>query len=124
MRANEFIGESKGSEKLRKSAISSIPNAQLYPELSNSDPYNSYRFGMALAGAPDMDMNKDGPTAQGLLTIGYSPVCDEITNAAAKHFGIKHHGITTKKSTETDTVGTKSPVSNWMNPDKTKKKKK
>lgn len=124
MRASEFINENKGTEKLRKSAISSIPNAQIYPNLDNSNPYHSYRFGMAMAGAPDIDMQKEGPTGQQLVTVGYSSACDEITNSAAKHLGFAHHGITSKGSKETDNIGTTSPVANWMKPSKEKKKKK
>jgi hypothetical protein len=123
MRAREFIEESKGKEKLRKGATASIPGAKIYPELDNSSPYHAYRFGMALAGAPDIDMDKEGPTGQKMITISYSSACDEIVNAAAKHLGFKQNKLTPKGSSETDTVGTVSPVANWMKPTKKEKKK-
>jgi len=120
MRAREFIEESK----LRKSAVSSIPGAQQYPELDNSNPYHSYRFGVAMAGAPDFMADKDGPTGQHLVTIGYTSACDEITNAASKHLGFKSKKLTPKDSTEVDTTGKHSPVSNWLKPTKKEKSKK
>lgn len=120
MRASEFIRE----DKLRKGAIASIPGAHMYPDLDNSNPYHSYRFGVAMAGAPDYMMDKDGPSGQHMVTIGYSKACNDITQSTAKNLGFKRKELTTKGSNETDTVDTKSPVANWMNPPKEKKVKK
>jgi hypothetical protein len=124
MRANEFIQEGKGREPLRKGSIAGLPGARFYPDLDNSSPYHSYRFGMAMAGAPDIDMQKEGPTGQKMVTISYSDACDEIVDSAAGHLGFKHKKLTPKGSNETDNVGTMSPVANWMKPTKEKKDKK
>ena len=123
MRAREFIGEA-GKSTLRKSAVDSIPGARIYPELDNSSPYHSYRYGIALAGAPDIPMDKDGPTGQKLVTISYSKADDEIVDAASKQMGFKNNQLTPKGSTELDSAETASPVANWMNPPKEKKDKK
>ena len=120
MRASEFIRE----DKLRKGALASIPGAHMYPDLDNSSPYHSYRFGVAMAGAPEQGMDKDGPSGQHMVTIGYSSACDDITKSTAKKLGFKRKELTPKGSKETDTVGTMSPVANWMNPPKEKKAKK
>lgn len=109
--------------KLRKGAINAIPGAHIYPDLDNSNPYHSYRFGVAMAGMPEFPTDRDGPSGQHMVTIGYSKACDEITGAAAKHLGFSRNTLTPKGSKETDTVGKMSPVANWMKPEKKKKKK-
>ena len=117
MRASEFIKEGK----LRKGAVASIPNAHIYPDLDNSSPYHAYRFGVAMAGAPDYIMDKDGPSGQHMVTIGYSKACNDITQSTAKKLGFKRKGLTSAGSNETDTVGTVSPVANWQNSPQNKK---
>jgi len=123
MRIRDLLDESAGREPLRKGAIAGLPGARYYPELDNSSPYHSYRFGMALAGAPDIDMEKEGPTGQKMVTISYTDACDEIIDSAATHLGFKHKKLTPKGSNELDTTGTISPVANWMKPTKKDKKK-
>lgn len=116
--------EGGGREPLRKGSIAGLPGARYFPELDNSSPYHSYRFGMALAGSPDVEMQKEGPTGQKMVTISYTSACDDIINAAADHLGFKHENLTPSGSDELDTIGTVSPVANWMNPPKEKKDKK
>lgn len=111
MRAKEFIVEKK--EKLNPIASSAIPNALVYPELDNSSPYHSYRFGVALAGMPDYSMDLDGPTEQKLVSIGYSSADDEILASTAKRLGFKSIAVSTKKSEELPDTRTQSLVPQW-----------
>lgn len=111
MRAREFITEKR--EHFDASAERAIPNAQAYPALDNSNPYHSYRFGVALAGMPDHPMDLDGPTQQKLVTIGYSDADNEIINATQKHLGFKSVLVSTKRSEELPDTFTQSPVAKW-----------
>jgi len=115
MRANEFIKE----ESMRKSAVASVPGMRVHPGLDNSSPYAPWRFGIALAGSPDFDMDKEGPTGQKLVTVAYSDADADIIKATEKFMGAKGNDITTAGSKELDSINTVSPVSAWNN----KKKK-
>lgn len=108
MRAKEFILE---SSKLRRSAESAIPDAHLYPTLDNSSPYNSYRYGIALAGSPNDPMDRKGPMQSKLVTVAYTDGDAEIINKANKIMGVKNKVLTSKTSHESSTVDrNNSPV--------------
>jgi len=111
MRAKEFIRETK--TPLAASAIDAIPNATQFPDLDNSSPYHSYRFGIALAGMPDYPMPLDGPTQQKLVTVGYTDADNEIIKATGKHLGFRGIVLTSKKSKELPDTNTVSPVAQW-----------
>lgn len=106
MKINEIVTESQ----LRKSASASIPGAKKWNGLDNSSPYHAFRFGIALAGAPDKEMPLDGPFGQKLLTIGYSDADNEIIKATADMFGFDAEQLTPEGSTESDSVNNTSPV--------------
>jgi hypothetical protein len=108
MRASEFVTEDS-KKKIDASAISAIPGARIWPELDNSSPYAAYRFGVALAGAPDETMKKYGPVKQNMITLGYSDADDEITKAAGKTIGVKSRQFTPRGSSEND-VSSVSPI--------------
>lgn len=107
MRIKEFIIE---ADKLRRSAEAAIPDAHFYPALDNSSPYASYRYGIALAGSPDHLMDKNGPTQSKMVTAAYTEGDAEIINKANKSMGVKGKALTSKKSQESSTVDTGSPV--------------
>ena len=120
MRANEFIKEGK----LAKSSRAAAPKLRRHDSLDNSSPYSPWRFGVALAGMPDYPMDREGPTGQKLVTMSYSKADEEIVAATEKAMGATGVDVTSSGSHETDTVGTVSPVANWMKPTKEKKAKK
>lgn len=110
MRASEFISE-QITKKLTKSAKSAIKNGRVWPALDNSNPYHSYRFGVAMASSPDKaSMKVDGPTGSKLVTLGYTDADDEIVDNAARCFGIAGENFSTKPSEEMNTVNKTSPV--------------
>ena len=113
MRAREFVNEAvdyAGAKGLTHSAVTTIPNAFLYPELDNSSGYKAYRFGVALAGMPDIDMPKEGPTGLKMVTISYTPAEEEILQKTAKYFGTPRVRLTPEGSEEPNYVNQVSPV--------------
>lgn len=104
-----------GVQKLDKSAASSIKGALTTPEANNNagDAYKSYRFGLALAGAPDFPTKTTNDIGGDPLLTTYSDAeCEMVKYAAkqAKVGRIKH--ITSNKSVEKEGTNTKSAVAN------------
>jgi hypothetical protein len=107
MKIKEIVVEAK----INKDAHGATPDMQTWPELDNNNsPYAAYRFGVAMAGAPDMKTDKRGPIGGRFTTIGYTDADDEILKAAAKEMGVSAEKETTPGSTERDDVNTASPV--------------
>ena len=107
MKINEIITEGD----IRTGAKNALSNLQSFPHLdNNANPYLAYRFGIELAGSPDVDTDQRGGTGSEFVTIGYSDADDEIIAHAAKKFGLarKTHGG--KGSVELDKVNKTSPV--------------
>lgn len=113
MRAKEFITE-KAEKPLRKSARQSIPGLHKNTTLDNNNhPYWAYRFGIALAGAPDNEdgMYPEGPLGSSFITVDYSDGDAEIRKAAEKRMGVSSRDMTGRGSEEMrDVVNTVSPV--------------
>jgi hypothetical protein len=124
MRAKEFISEAKfGSaadvpanpKKLAKSQYSAIKGAISMPDISmtkqGGSPYTQWRFGIAMAGAPDFPTDPAGAFAGDPLLATYSDADLEIINAAAKSVGAgRVNKLTDNRSTEADWVQKNSPV--------------
>jgi hypothetical protein len=124
MRAREFVAEAKygsasdvpaNSKKLKKSQYSAIKGAISMPDISmnkqGGSPYTQWRFGIAMAGAPDFPTPPAGAFAGDPLLATYSDADLEIINAAAKSVGAgRVTKLTDNRSTEPDYVGKVSPV--------------
>ena len=124
MRADEFVTEAKfGSardipadpKKLAKSHYSAIKGAVSMPDISSNkqggSPYTQWRFGIAMAGAPDYPTPAAGAFAGDPLLATYSDADLEIINAAAKSVGAgRVNKLTDNRSTEADYVNKTSPV--------------
>lgn len=108
MRAKEFVQEAK--KPIRQSAKSALPSGRIHPELDNSNPYHSYRYGVALAGSPDDAMYKDGPYGSKMMTVGYTEADREIIKKADKIIGVKSNPISSNDSSEIEAINTTSPV--------------
>jgi hypothetical protein len=97
--------------KLRKGSIDAVPGLTAWPSLNNNNsPYDAYRFGIAMAGAPDFKTDKKGPNGGDFMTMSYTSGDEEILNSAAKQMGVKSVSIAAKKSKETDDVHKTSSV--------------
>ena len=105
MKINEIVVESL----LRKSADQAASNLSNWPGTYN-DPYKAYRFGVAMAGAPDNFTPAEGPIGPNLTTIGYSDADQEMIDMAAKELGLAQSKTTGKGSEEPTMVNKKSPV--------------
>lgn len=105
MKISEIILETK----LRNSSTRAMPNFDSWPDTYN-DPYKAYRFGVAMAGAPDNPSPAQGPVGPNLTTVGYSAEDQNMIDIAAKELGLKQHSTTGKGSLEPSTVNKQSPV--------------
>lgn len=124
MRAREFVSEAKyGSasdvpanvHKLPKSQASALKGIISMPDISQNkqggSPYTQWRFGIAMAGAPDYPTEPAGAYAGDPLLATYSDADLDIINAAAKSVGAgRVNKITDNRSTEHEGVHKTSPV--------------
>lgn len=124
MRAFEFITETKyGNAKDVPANLQKIPRSQQsamkgvisMPDISQNkqggSPYAQWRFGIAMAGAPDYPTPPAGAFAGDPLLSTYSDVELEIINAAAKNIGAGEvKKLTDNRSTESDKVNKSSIV--------------
>ena len=124
MRAREFVAEARfgnaadvpaNAQKLPKSQHSALKGAISMPDISSNkqggSPYTQWRFGIAMAGAPDYPTPPAGAFAGDPLLATYSDVDLEIINSAAKSVGAgRVNKLTDNRSTEADYVNKTSPV--------------
>jgi len=111
MRAKEFIPEGRDTKPIRKSVKQSMSNLSTYNTLDNNNhPYLAYRFGIALAGSPDSDMDKTTALGSNFTMSDYTDADTEIRKGAERVMGIKSSTSTGKGSKELNTVNTTSPI--------------
>lgn len=127
MRANEFITEAKfgsaadvpaSAAKLPKTQVAAIKGAVSMPDISQTkqggSPYTQWRFGIAMAGAPDYPTEPAGAFAGDPLLSTYTDVDLQIINAAAKSVGAGEvKKLTDNRSTEHEGVNKTSPVKSF-----------
>lgn len=124
MRAREFISETRfgtagdtpaNSHMLSKSTVSSLKGALSMPDISQNkqggSPYLQWRFGIAMAGAPDYVTPPTGAMSGDPLLVTYTDEELKIVNSAAKMIGVGEvRKLTSNRSTEQDDVNKTSPV--------------
>jgi len=90
MRAREFINEG-GVKKMHRSHKAAMSNTVTYPDqnMSTGSAYKNYRFGLALAGAPDFPMASEPWVGGDPLLSPYTEAEMEIINFAANEVGSK-----------------------------------
>lgn len=124
MRAREFVSEAKfgaavdvpaSSRKMPNHHVSAMKGLISMPDISmtkqGGSPYTQWRFGIAMAGAPDYPTEPAGAYAGDPLLATYSDADLEIINAAAKSVGAgRVNKITDNRSTEHEAVHKVSPV--------------
>lgn len=112
MRAHEFISEG-GVKKLSKPAKSSLRGAITTPDANNNagDAYKSYRFGLALAGAPDYPTKAENEIGGDPLLTLYTDEEWEMVQYAAKQSNVGPiKRLTSRRSEELTDVNKQSPV--------------
>jgi len=108
MKIYEIISESK-EKKLSKNSRQSAVHAKQFQGIDQY--YQMYRFGIAMAGAPDEDSPTEGPAKDVPAVWMYTDVDEEIVNKAAKNQGISGKTIVPRgPSAELEFVNKTSPV--------------
>ena len=103
MRAKEFIPEGRDRKELRKGVAQSMSNLTIYDQLdNNNNPYLAYRFGIALAGSPNEDMDKRGAIGSDFVMADYTDADTVIRKGAEKVMGVRSTKSTGKGSQELD----------------------
>lgn len=118
MRLYEIITETDhhaNAKDLSGDAAAAIKGAVSMPDISinksNGNPYTQYRFGLAMAGAPDYPTKAAGAFAGDPLLSTYTDAELDIINAAAKMVGAgKVKKLTSNRSEELSNTNTVSPV--------------
>jgi hypothetical protein len=118
MRAHEFITESDTPANPKAFAdgqMDAIKGAISMPDISinksNGNPYLAWRFGIAMAGAPDYPTPPVGPMAGDPLLSTYTDVELEIINVAAKTVGAgRVKKLSDNRSTELSNTQKNSPI--------------
>ena len=124
MRAREFVAETKfgaavdvpaSAKKMPNHQFTAIKGAISMPDISmtkqGGSPYTQWRFGIAMAGAPDFPTEPAGAFAGDPLLATYTDVDLDIINAAAKSVGAgRVTKLTDNRSTEHEAVYKTSPV--------------
>jgi len=112
MRANEFIAETADSD-FDPVYQAAIKNAVKFPDQnpSTGSAYLNYRFGIALAGAPDYPTKAAGSISGDPLLSTYTDEELMIINSAAKMVGSKGmKRLSNNRSTEISNTNITSPV--------------
>ena len=124
MRAREFIRETRygnaadvpaNGKKLPRSQYTAMKGLVSLPDLSQNkqggSPYMQWRFGIAMAGAPDVPIEPAGTFAGDPLLATYSDAELEIVNAAARMIGAGEvRRVTDNRSHEAEWVQKNSPI--------------
>lgn len=124
MRAREFVVEAKfgaatdvpaDPKKMPNHHVTALKGAISMPDISQTkqggSPYTQWRFGIAMAGAPDYPTPPAGAFAGDPLLATYTDEDLNIINSAAKMVGAGEvKKITDNRSTEHSAVNKQSPV--------------
>ena len=110
MRAKEFILEAHS--KFPEEQLGPMTGMKRYDKLDNSNPYQMWRFLVAVAGQPDATypMSKESPTGQKMTSLAYSQADADILDATARSMGETGTEISDQASTEPTYTNKKSPV--------------
>jgi len=117
MRARDFISEG-GKLHIKKSEKSSMRSATTFPDqnMNSGSQRLHYRFGLAMAGAPDFPTKAENWIGGDPLLAPYTEVEMDIINYASQQVGDGSKQVwSNSRSQEMDNVNKVSPVSNWMN---------
>jgi len=111
MRAKEFINED--THTLPKEHVTAIRGAVTMPSgnMSTGSAYLNYRFGLALAGAPEFPTKATNDIGGDPLLSTYTDEELEIINYAAKQVGAgKVKRLSSNRSTELDNTNKQSII--------------
>ena len=118
MKINDILLETDtpaSTTKLDPGVVSNFKGAVSMPDISQTkqggSPYAQWRFGIAMAGAPDYPTEPAGAFAGDPLLATYTDEEMKIINAAAKFIGAGEvKQLTNNRSQEAEYVNKTSPV--------------
>lgn len=97
MKIYEILNE-KAEKKLGKNIKQSGSHAKQYGDIDQY--YGMYRLGIAMAGAPDKPINKEGPAKDVPAVWMYSKGEEDIVNSAQRNQGINGKTLVGKGASE------------------------
>jgi hypothetical protein len=112
MKIKDIILEG-GMEKMKPEHKAAIRNAVTFPDqnMSTGSAYKNYRFGLALAGAPEYPTKADNYIAGDPLLAPYTKEEMDMINAAAAQVGDGSKQVwSSKRSEEVPGVNRTSPT--------------
>jgi hypothetical protein len=113
MKIRDVIVEAGGTEPVHDTHKAAIRNLTTFPDqnMSTGSAYKNYRFGLALAGAPDYPTRADNYIAGDPLLAPYTEAEMEIINYASQQVGDgSRQTWSNGRSQEMDNVHKTSPV--------------
>ena len=107
MKIRDIIVEADFSKSMRKAA----PGLRDFPALDNGNvPYLQYRFGLLMAGAPDILNDPTGAVEGHLYATAYTEAEEEILRVASKAMGVSARMRSERKSQELESTNKNSPM--------------
>jgi hypothetical protein len=108
MKIKDIITERADFSKATRMAT---PGLRDWPALDNGNvPYLQYRFGLLMAGAPDIQADSTGAVEGHLYATAYTEAEEEILRAASKFMGVTSRRRSGKGSKELESTYKTSPV--------------
>lgn len=121
MRIQDLLIESR-TGSLQDDVAKAMPAAYVFPTLQNTDPYQQYRFGIAIATArrqndpdpynidPKTEFAPNSAWGENLVVVSYEQEDDRTLELAAKLMGVPKRQISSTHSQETNNVNVQSPI--------------
>lgn len=116
MRAKEFIAEDN-TGSLGPGVANALPATWVLPDLKSQDPYEQYRFGLALASARakaagELPFNSDSKFGENMTVVAWSEEEEKTIAMALALFGKLNRSelISTRSSSESSDVNKQSPM--------------
>ncbi|CAB4128075.1 hypothetical protein UFOVP112_3 [uncultured Caudovirales phage] len=115
MRAREFISEN-ATGTLQPSIADALPNTTVLTQVKNTDPYQQYRMGLAIAGARAKaageiaEVDEASAWGENMVVTAYTPEDQETLEMglALMPGENAHHAISTARSEEAKDVSKQS----------------
>ena len=114
MRAKDLL-ESKNNADIPPGAQETMPPSITITDMDQY--YEFYRFMVAMAGQPDINVPIEGPVADGVYIAPYTKQELDHIIKLAKRMGKHHKFITKKPSIEPKSTNTVSPVRKFVDYD-------
>lgn len=110
--------ETGGTSDIQDDVAAAVPDLVVFPKLVNTDPYQQYRFGLAMAAAKaeesgEINYEKESTYGEQMIVVSRGDEEADIIRLARKLYGAdaNYKHVTSKDSSETNDVNNVSPIS-------------